>query len=126
MRAHDTGRTALLQPLRPELRREALPATAPQPARRGGLQPVREPGALDTPAKDIPQLAARRPPPPSGTRPAALLYISVPARCPPAYASVPAVPCPHRAHGRRCLVVLFETARLAPEADPGALEVEKQ
>ena len=46
------GRTALLQHLRPKLRRETLPAPAPESARRGGLLEVRQPRTLDAAAED--------------------------------------------------------------------------
>ena len=50
MRKDDGGRTALLRDLRQNLRRETLPASACEPARRGGLFEVREPRTLDAAA----------------------------------------------------------------------------
>src|ERR1035437_6391672 len=66
MRKDDGGRTALLRPLRQDVRRKALPARACEPARRGGLLEVRQPRVVHAAAQDSDEPAALGNPRPAG------------------------------------------------------------
>src|ERR1035437_7816880 len=122
MRKDDGGRTALLRYLRQDVRREALPALACEPTRRGGLLEVRQPRALDAPAKGSDESAALGAPRPAWLRALALLCVSESCHRPAPHTGGPA------ARGGlgntlvRPLVALVETAGLVSRGHSFFLE----
>ena len=71
------GEPLLLQPLRSQLRREALSANAPESARRGGLLEVRQPRVVNAAAEDSDELAIACHRPAARHWPRTLFYASL-------------------------------------------------
>src|ERR1035437_2452864 len=122
MRKDDGERAALLRHLRQDVRREGLPALACEPTRRGGLLEVRQPRALDAPAKGSDESAALGAPCPAWLRALALLCVSESCHRPAPHTGGPA------ARGGlgntlvRPLVALVETAGLVSRGHSFFLE----
>ena len=122
MRKDDGGRTALLRDLRQNIRRKALPASAHESARRGGLLEVRQPRTLDAATQDSDESATACHPGALGSRPLALLCVPQPRHCSHSHAAgTEGLRRLWDALGRP-LVALVEAARLVPRSHSVFLE----